>query len=131
VETPNDDALVTFTKWISELRTDLAGSVSGVLLRGALVVPVGSAANATSRPTTTGGALVGYGLRNTDPANPATVYLRDGADSDGTLVVPIQLAGGAAASAWFGPGGLNLVSGLFVDIAAGAVEGTVHLRGAD
>lgn len=118
-------------RWLSSLRVDVAETVGGVLLRGARPVQVG--AGGTKQPATSPTSLVGYALRNTDPANPATVYLRDsfsGQGAGGDLVIPIQLTAGQCLSAWFGPGGLNLSRGLYVDIVTGAVEGAVYLRGA-
>lgn len=125
---------INYTKWLEQLRVDLAQSVGGIMLRGALVVPVGSSAGARRGRVSTGpGALVGWALRNTDAANPATVELFDGTDADtGSLVAPIELAAGESPPpTWFGPGGLNIARGLFLNVAAGAVDGAVYLRGAD
>ncbi len=116
-------------RWLAQLRTDLAESVGGVLLRGARVVQVGTAAGATARPTTSAGALVGFSLRNTSDATTATVALRDGPDNAGVLVATVQLAPSESVRDWFGPGGLSLSEGLYVDVTTGAVEGAVYLRG--
>lgn len=124
---------INYTKWLEQLRVDLAQSVGGIMLRGALVVPVGDAPLAR-RGLVYGaaGALIGWSLRNTDAGNPATLELYDGPDATaGTLVASVQLVAGASSSASFAPGGLGLTRGLFVDVVAGAVTGAVYLRGAD
>lgn len=118
-------------RWLAQLETDLAETVGGTLLRGARAVPVGLAAGATTRPTTAPGALVGYGIRNLSDVAAATVLLRDGSDAAGDLVMPLELAPGESARDWFGPGGIGLSQGLYVDVAAGSVDGAVYLRGAE
>lgn len=123
-ETP--PAELAFVRWIEQLETDLASSVGGVLLRGARVAQIENA----RRPTTAPGALVGYTVRETAGAA-AVVNLRDGGDVAGDLVVTVALAAGASETVWFGPGGLNLAQGLYVDVAAGDVAGAVYLRGVD
>ncbi len=118
-------------RWLAQLRTDLAESVGGVLLRGARVVQIGTAAGATARPTTAAGALVGFSLRETTGTTDATVILRDGADSAAPLVAVVQLAPGESVRDWFGPGGLGVSEGIYVHVSAGTIEGAVYLRGAD
>lgn len=113
-------------RWIEQLQTELAQSVGGVLLRGARVAQIESG----RRPMTAGGALVGYSIRESAGAA-AVVNLRDGPDAAGQLVATVALAANAAETVWFGPGGLNLANGLFVEIATGAAVGAVYLRGAD
>lgn len=128
------DNLEQFTAWLAQLRVDLAESVGGVMLRGARVVQIGTPDGngfATARPLLGAGSLVGYAIRNASATDPASVVLRDGRDGDGDLVVPLELAAGESARDWFGPGGLNLSAGLFVDVVAGVVDGAVYLRGSD
>ncbi|MDR6212172.1 hypothetical protein QE364_003903 [Nocardioides zeae] len=119
-----------FTRWITELQVDVAETVGGVLLRGARVVPVGISQGATSRPTTAAGSLVGFALRNrSEEADVSvTVYLHDGWDDTGDVVLAVSLAPGESVRDWFGPGGLNIAYGLFVH-ADGPVDGSVFLRG--
>lgn len=118
-----------FMRWLTDLRVDLAETVGGTLLRGARVVQVGDTDGATARPAIGAGSLVGYSIAG--GAAGATVYLRDGVDADGALVATFTLAADESTSAWFGPGGLNLSRGLFVDVAAGSIEGAVYLRGSE
>lgn len=120
-----------FMAWLSQLQADVAESVGGTLLRGARPVQVGDTAGATRRPSTSGGSVVGYSLHNSG-ANPVVVYLRDGSDSTGDIVAVVQLPAGVADSGWYGPGGLNVAQGVYVDYPAGAgLEGAVYLRGTD
>ena len=119
-------------RWISSLRVDVAETVNGVLLRGARSVQVGN--GGTLEPATSPGALLGFGLRNPDPGAPAIVYLRDsfpGQGADGDIVVPIKLDSSYPQTTWFGPGGINLSRGLYIDVAEGQIEGAVYLRGSD
>lgn len=124
-------AEIAAVRWLTQLQTDLAETVGGVLLRGARVVQIGASVGGTARPTTAANALVGYGIRNLSDVDPATVLLRDGGDNAGDLVMPLVLAPAESARDWFGPGGLGLSQGLFVDVVSGAVDGAVYLRGVD
>lgn len=116
-------------RWISQLQTELSQSVGGVLLRGARVAQIETA----HRPMTSGGALIGYSIRENagPPGAAALVHLRDGPDAAGELVCTLALAAGESANAWFGPGGLNIAQGLFVHVETGSVAGAVYLRGTD
>ena len=123
------EAQQQFTEWLETLRVAVMESVGGVTLRGARAVPVGSTASGTTRPANTPTALTGFALRNTSDVDPATVILRDGSDSNGEVLVPITLAAGESAREWFGPAGINVAAGLFVDVTDGDVDGCVYLRG--
>lgn len=122
------NAQVMFTQWLESLRVMVMESAGGVVLRGARAVQVGT--GGTRRPTTTPAALAGFALRETSGAAPAVVVLRDGSDATGDPTIPITLAPGESVREWFGPGGVNLVYGLYVDVVSGAVDGSVFLRGA-
>lgn len=122
---------IDFTRWLAELRADMSQTVAGELLRGARPVAIGSTSGATSRPTTSAGALVGYAIRNLSSSEGATVLVlfREGGP-DGDVILPLSLAPGESARDWFGPGGIHLGSGgLYMDID-GSVDGSVFLRGA-
>ncbi len=127
---PETAAAVEFTAWLENLRADVSETVNGIYLRGARAVPVGDAENAMTRPTSAAGALMGFGIRETTGTDPAPVLLRDGGP-DGDIVVPITLGPGEDTHVWYGPGGINLTQGLYVDVIAGAVDGAVYLRGVD
>ncbi|MEN8672572.1 hypothetical protein [Nocardioides sp.] len=127
-----EPAAVAYTEWLETLRADLAESINGVTLRGARPVPIGITGGATKRPLTSPGALVGYAIRNLSEEDEATVRVlfHDGSDANGDVVLPLTLLPGESARDWFGPGGINLTYGLFVDID-GSVEGSVYLRGVE
>lgn len=58
-----------------------------------------------------------------DPA--AKVYLRDGTDATGTKKAIITLATNESDRDWFGDEGIAFATGIYVDVAVGAVEITV------
>lgn len=103
-------------------------SFRGILLRGALVVQVGT--GGTVRASVSAGSLVGWALHNTGVA-PAQVNLRDGNDAGGTLIAPITLNPGESTRDSWGPGGIAFTSGLFVELVTGTFEGAVFLKGPD
>jgi hypothetical protein len=117
------------TRWLQELRADMAETVNGVLLRGSRPVPVGNAgAGGGLRPTNSPGVLMGCAARNLGAAA-LQVTVRDVA---GQVVAILDLGIGAAGQIWFGPGGVNIPDGgLYLDPGAGTFEGVVYLRGSD
>jgi hypothetical protein len=126
-------AQVEFTRLIAELRTQMAETVSGVVLRGARPVAVGITRGATKRPTTSAGALIGFALRNVSDITDAnvTVYFHDGPDAGADVILAVSLAPGESARDWFAPGGIHLGDqGLYVE-ADGDIDGSVFLRGLD
>lgn len=129
---PDPTTQIQFTQWLESLRVDLAESVNGVALRGARAVAVGSTQGATRKPTTVAGALVGFSLRNLSEADDATVRVlfHDGSDENADVVLSVSLQPGESVRDWFGPGGINLVNGLFMNID-GDVEGSVYMRGVE
>lgn len=122
--------MINFTEWLEKLRANVAQTVDGVVLRGARTVQVGSSTNGTPKATTSPSSLVGFALRNTSAVVSAEVLLRDG-DADGDIVIPLTLAPSESVRDWFGPGGINLTHGLYVDVSAGAIDGAVFLRGVE
>lgn len=122
----------TFTRWLEQLRVDLAESVAGVALRGARPVAVGVTSGATRRPSTVPSALVGYSLRNLSEVDGAVakVYYHDGADANGDVILSVTLQPGESVRDWFGPGGIGLTYGLYMNID-GQVEGSVFMRGVE
>lgn len=96
--------------------------------RGARPVPV--EAGKRVRLATGGGTLSGFALRETGGAA-ALVNLRDGADASADVVMPISFAAGESVRDWFGPNGISLYYGLFMEVVSGAVEGSVFLGGVE
>jgi hypothetical protein len=128
---PTTAGIVEFTRWLSEMQTSVAESVGGVLLRGARAVPVDSI---RTKPTFSPCALVGYSLIATE-VTVGGVRLRD---RDRNIIAVADLSNNPAlngqsgsASAWFGPGGINVPDGGLILDADIDFEGVVYLRGTD
>lgn len=127
------DVLIAHTRWLTEMQEMVQETVQGVALRGARPVPIGVTNGATRRPTTSAGALVGFALENVSADEEASVQVlfHDGADDNADVILPITLAPGESTRDWFGPGGISLFEGLFVNISGGDVRGCVYLRGVE
>jgi hypothetical protein len=83
-------------------------------------------------PTTVSAAVVGpacvvlgWSLRETTGAAPATVEVWDGQDTTGQLIATISLLAGQSTRDWLGPQGVITTRGLFVSIVAGAIKGAI------
>lgn len=121
---------IDYVRWAMQLQADLAQSLGGVMLRGARPVPLGTAANSSSRPTSSPGRLVGWSVRETSGAAAATVRLFDGRDTSGTLLATLQLTSGQSHQNWLGGSGVSITDALYVDIT-GQIEGSVYLGAVD
>jgi len=112
---------------LDAISAELGRSRNAVPLSGAeyrsLVASSGIGVRVMSSP----GRIAGFSVRETTAAAPALVKLRDGADINGDLVMTISLSAGESARDWFWPGGISLTYGLFVEVAAGAIEGVAYL----
>lgn len=113
---------------VDSLRATMSRSNLAVALQGAEVRQVNLGGRDT-KAATSAGRLMGWSLRETAGAQ-ATVYLRDGLDDTGAIVAAIELAPNESTRDSYFPGGLSYGAGLYVDVAAGAVEGAVYLGGA-
>lgn len=69
--------------------------------------------------------LCGLAFAESTGAAPATVDVYDGSTVGGRFIQRVNLAGGASMSQWYGPFGLHCRIGLFVNVVAGAVLGSV------
>lgn len=115
---------------LERLRQDLALGRGGVALQGAEVRQInpGQAGNKVSGSA---GRLMGWTFRELTGAGTALIYIRDGIDNTGLLVAVISLGARESARDNFGPAGLSIGAGLFVDVAQGSVEGALYLGGVD
>lgn len=135
VEKATDE--IDYVRWLQQMQTDLVESVNGVMLRGARAVQIGDTAGGTMRPTSSGGRLVGWSLREITGTKAAVVRLYDGRSTDAPLVAVVTLPQGAAATEWMAPGGISLTEGLFIEFVDGGgtlstdVEGAVFLGAAE
>lgn len=118
---------VTQQRW-EEDQVRIAQTQGGVQLRGANVVPIGT--GGTTRPLTSTGTLMGWVVRETAGAI-ATINLRDGDNPASGLILPIGLAAAGFSHEWFGPGGLSIQEGVFVETVAGAFVGSLFFRGSE
>lgn len=126
---PRAEPEIEFTRWTEQLRTDLAQSVGGTLLRGARPVPVDSQRN---QPTSVAGALVGFSVMPLETPVDSMLALRD---RDGNLLAAGRVVDAAGdrqvVTEWFGPGGINIPDGGLFVFSEADFEGVVYLRGAD
>lgn len=132
-QTQGFDLATEFSRFAAELRTSVAETVAGISLKGARPVAVGITSGATTRPTTSSGAIVGFALRNRSSSTTTnvTVYLYDGADANADVLMAISLAPGESVRDWFGPAGIHIGDrGLFVQ-ADGNFDGSIFVRGVE
>lgn len=116
-----------FAEWLEGLRTELAQSLNGAVLRGARPVPI-KAGSAGVRPVASGSSLLGWSVRETAGAA-ATIIVYDGQDVSGVEIASIVLVAGESARDWFGPGGVSVgEQGLYVAVT-GSVAGSIYLGG--
>lgn len=74
------------------------------------------------------GHYFGFSFRETGGASPATVKIYDSAAASGTLLETISLAPGESRSDWYGPMGIRVSTGIYVDVGgSGTVEGAVRI----
>lgn len=110
---------------VAQLRGEIS-TLNGVQQLGANPRPIVN--SQSMRLSTSAGRLAGYSIRESAAAPAAAlVRIRDGFDATGDLLVTIPLLAGAGAHEWLLPGGISFGYGLFVEVAAGTVEGLVYL----
>lgn len=73
------------------------------------------------------GWLLGWSVANVDPANPVTITLFDGANTNTTVVASIQLPVGAFTTQHPGTPGWPLEQGLFMAVTGGLVTASFVL----
>lgn len=121
---------IDFVRWASQLQADLAASLGGVMLRGALPVPIGAAPGGSTRPLSSPGRVVGWSVLETSGAAPATVTVWDGREAGSKPLAYIHLASGLGETIWLGQAGISVTDALLIDIS-GTVEGVLYLGGVD
>jgi hypothetical protein len=130
VKTPPEwinDLVDRIEQRFADLENAVKTSNNTVPDQGARPVPI--EAGKRVRLATSGGTLAGFSLRETTGVAVAVVNLRDGDDANAALVQTISLAPAESVRDWFGDRGISLYNGLFMDVAAGAVDGAVFLGG--
>ena len=107
---------------------------------GTITVDLDVPANRPARPVvySTGNAgkliysrqatVTGWSFRETSGTVGAVLRIVDGQDNTGTLIAALSLSGGQAAAVSLAPGGLAALSGVYIDVVSGTVEGAVWVR---
>lgn len=74
------------------------------------------------------GVLMGWSLRESagTPAV-ATAYIRDGTSATAPIVAVIEFAANVSGTEWFGPQGIRINTGVYLDMVAGELEGAIFL----
>lgn len=127
---------VEYVRWALQLQADLAASLSGVELRGALPIPIGSAPAGSMRPLSSPGRIVGWSLHETGGTNPAVVRLWDGRESGANPLAYISVPAGGTDNRWQGGGGISVTDALMIDTESGGslsqtVEGVLYIGAVD
>lgn len=73
------------------------------------------------------GVLKGWAFRETTAAAVATANLWDGTANNGLMLAPLALASGGKDTDWLGELGVSFTRGLFLEITAGSIIGTVWM----
>tara|TARA_Y100000310_G_scaffold313664_1_gene362278 strand:- start:151 stop:459 length:309 start_codon:yes stop_codon:yes gene_type:complete len=76
----------------------------------------------------TKGAYFGISVRETGGSNTATAILYDNdSAASGTIIDEFTVAAGGTLSHWFGPGGVSLANGIYIDVSgSGALSGSIY-----
>jgi len=72
--------------------------------------------------------LYGWSMYNVSTTTLATVNVYDGTDTSGSIVFPINLAANQSGRDWFGPGGIWFRNGLYLNVTAQEIKGSVFYR---
>lgn len=73
------------------------------------------------------GLIAAFNVIEPTGAAPATINFLDGNDANGTLLVPYALTAGQSARDQFGPWGITIERGIFANVTAGSVTGTLMM----
>jgi hypothetical protein len=72
--------------------------------------------------------LKGWSATETSGSAGAAVDIYDEASHTGVPVLPVRLAAGESAEAWYGPDGILFKNGVHLNVSAGAARGSVFYR---
>lgn len=132
----NDVQEVDYVRWAMQLQADLAASLGGVMLRGALPIPVGNAPGGSLRPLSSPGRVVGWSLHETAGTNPALLRVWDGRETGSKPLAYINVPAGGTDNKWLGGAGISVTDALLIEFASGgslstSVEGVLYLGAVD
>lgn len=119
------EALEAVNAGLEEMRDGLATFHNGIRLQGARYLPV-AGTDGPRLASRAAGRLLGWSFRETAGA-PATIALRDSQSASGDVIAFVDLPAGGSQTISLAPVGVSFVYGLFVDVTAGAAQGTVYL----
>lgn len=125
-----------FVRWAQQMQADLAASLGGVMLRGALPIPIGGAPGGSLRPLSSPGRIVGWSLHESAGTNSALVRVWDGREPGTKPLAYISVPAGGTDNRWLGEGGISVTDALLVELATGgslsqSVEGVLYLGAVD
>lgn len=124
---------------LSVVRTELAQSVNGVLLKGAQYVPLPAAGIVAGQLgdlmlARSPGCIVGLGLREVGGTSRVAVTLHDGYSAADPIVGSFNMTANASATGPLSsnPGGVFFSTGLFMEVTGpGTLGGGFYLKGVD
>lgn len=72
--------------------------------------------------------IFGWQLRNPSGSTAAVMDIYDGGDASGTVALPFNLPSNGNTEAWFGPNGIRFENGVYANVTAGEVKGSIFYR---
>jgi len=72
--------------------------------------------------------LFGWAATETSGSATASVDVYDASDHVGVAVLPVRLASGESAEAWYGPNGVWFKNGVHHNVSPGQAKGSVFFR---
>ncbi len=127
---------IDYVRWAAQMQADLAASLGGVMLRGALPIPIGTAPGGSPRPLSSPGRIVGWSLHETGGTNPAVLRIWDGRETGSNPLAYLGVPAAGTETRWLGGGGISVTDALLIEITTGDslstdVEGVLYLGGVD
>lgn len=115
---------------LEKLVAAMGATRDAVALKGAEAKPL---TGKNQRITFVPGRILGFAVHETAGSN-AVITMRDGSAAairildgeGGQVVVPISLAPGESAREWWGPGGVAVTAGVYLEVT-GEVEGSIFV----
>jgi len=85
--------------------------------------------NATGKMLTNFAVVMcGWSIRNISSTTLATLDVYDGTDATGNPLFPINLSANETSREWFLPGGVLMLDGVYVNVTAQEVKGSIFYR---
>ena len=84
--------------------------------------------SASSTVIDTAATVYGWSATETSGSATAAVDIYDEAGHAGVPVLPIRLASGESAEAWYGPNGIRFRNAVHINVTSGAARGSVFFH---